>query len=119
MHKLAVLLGDEAVQDAAQNAAQDVAVQGVTTAAASQPVADDGIQLSRQWHPAAMAAKTVIALGQQSVVNGKRIHSNTHIHSHPKHSHRYAHYKGSSDSKPRQPRQPSEQRPKNKNRNLI
>lgn len=115
MHKLAALLGDEAVQDAAQNAAQDVAAQGVTTAAASQPVADDGIQLSRQWHPAAMAAKTVIALGQQSVVNGKRIHS----HSHPKHSHRYAHYKGSSDSKPRQPRQPSEQRPKNKNRNLI
>lgn len=115
MHKLAALLGDEALQDAAQNAAQDVAVQGVTTAAASQPVADDGIQLSRQWHPAAMAAKTVIALGQQSVVNGKRIHS----HSYPKYSHRYAHYKGSSDSKPRQPRQPSEQRPKNKNRNLI
>lgn len=78
MHKLSARLGDEAVQDAAQNAAQDVAVQGVTTAAASQPVADDGIQLSRQWHPAAMAAKTVIALGQQSVVNGKRIHSNTH-----------------------------------------
>lgn len=112
MHKLAALLGDEAVQDAAQNAAQDVAAQAVP-AAAAQPVADDGIQLSRQWHPAAMAAKTVIALGQQSVVNGKRIHS------HPKHSHRYAYYKGSSDSKPRQSRQPSEQRPKNKNRNLI
>lgn len=77
MHKLAARLGDEALQDAAQNAAQDVAAQAVP-AAAAQPVADDGIQLSRQWHPAAMAAKTVIALGQQSVVNGKRIHSNTH-----------------------------------------
>lgn len=87
MHKLAALLGDEAVQDAAQNAAQDVDVQGVTTAAASQPVADDGIQLSRQWHPAAMAAKTVIALGQQSVVNGKRIHSNTHTHTRTRNIH--------------------------------